>query len=93
MVLQFTLATQMLVGGKLLQGDRSMPVINPATRETIAQVGVASRSQAEAAVQAAKAAQPGWEALGWEKRKEHLIAYADAFQARADEFAEVMVRE
>jgi acyl-CoA reductase-like NAD-dependent aldehyde dehydrogenase len=93
MVLQLNFATQMLIGGRLLEGDRSMPVINPATRETIARVGVASRSQAEAAVQAAAAAQPGWEGLGWESRKEHLLAFADVFQSRADEFAEVMVRE
>lgn len=93
MDMQLKFATEMLINGRLLKGDRSMPVINPATRETITQVGVASRSQAEAAVQAAKAAQPEWEAIGWEERKKLLLAYADAFQARADEFAEVMVRE
>jgi acyl-CoA reductase-like NAD-dependent aldehyde dehydrogenase len=68
-------------------------VRDPATGETIAHVGAASQGQAEAAIQAAKRAQPGREALGWAKRKELLLAYADAFRARADELAEVMVRE
>jgi acyl-CoA reductase-like NAD-dependent aldehyde dehydrogenase len=86
-------ATRMLIDGKLFEGDRSIPVRDPATGETIADVGAASQGQAEAAIQAAKRAQPGWEALGWEKRKEFLLAFADAFRARADELAEVMVRE
>jgi acyl-CoA reductase-like NAD-dependent aldehyde dehydrogenase len=93
MVQKTSFATRMLIDGKLIQGDHPLPVLNPATGETIAQVGAASQSQAEAAIQAAKKAQPSWEALGWEKRRELLLAYADAFHARAEELAETMVLE
>ena len=86
-------ATKMLIDGKLVDGDRTLDVKDPATGELVATVACASENQAEAAVQAAKSAQPAWEALGWAKREELLLAYADALHARAEEFTEAMVRE
>ncbi len=86
-------ATKMLIDGSLVDGDRSLDVKNPATGDVFATVACGSEAQAQNALRAAKAAQPDWEALGWEKRKEMVLAIADAIEARQDEFAEVMVRE
>ncbi|MEI6002086.1 aldehyde dehydrogenase family protein [Paraburkholderia bengalensis] len=85
--------TKMLINGKLVDGDRTLEVKDPATRDTVAVVACASESQALAAVAAAKVAQPDWERLGWNARAQLLLAYADAIQQRAPELAEAMVRE
>ena len=86
-------ASKLLIGGKLVHGDRTLDVVNPATGERFATVACASEAQADAAVQAARSAQPAWEGLGWDHRKELLLAFADAYHGRLDAFAEAMVLE
>ncbi|HEX5824847.1 MAG TPA: aldehyde dehydrogenase family protein, partial [Candidatus Limnocylindrales bacterium] len=51
-----------------------IPVENPATGETIATVPELGAGEVRALVAAARAAQPGWEALGFEGRAEILLA-------------------
>lgn len=85
--------TRLTIDGVLVAGDRSLEVINPATGAVFATVSCASREQAEAAIQAAKRAQPAWEALGWSARADMLKAIADRMETRLDEFADVMVAE
>jgi acyl-CoA reductase-like NAD-dependent aldehyde dehydrogenase len=85
--------TQMLINGSLVDGDRALEVKNPATGKSFVTVACASERQANQALQAAKAAQPAWEALGWSKRKAMLLAVADAIEARADEAAKLVVQE
>src|SRR6202035_2121798 len=53
----------LLIDGKLVPGDHTMPVLNPATEEVLAQCPRASKSQLDAAVSAAKAAFPAWAAI------------------------------
>jgi acyl-CoA reductase-like NAD-dependent aldehyde dehydrogenase len=72
-----------------VDGDRSLEVKNPATGKVFVTVACGSKAQAEEAFRAAKAAQPAWEALGWEKRKAMLLAIADAIEARREEAAEL----
>ncbi|WP_353742828.1 aldehyde dehydrogenase family protein [Pseudomonas fluorescens] len=86
-------ASKLLINGQLIAGDRTIEVLDPATWDVIAVVACASEKQAQAAVAAAKAAQPAWEALGWEARKTLLLTYADAIRERSQELVEVMVRE
>lgn len=86
-------ASKLLINGQLVEGDRTIEVVDPATQELIAVVACASEHQAQAALAAAKAAQPAWDALGWEARKTLLLTYAEAIQARSQELVEVMVRE
>ncbi|NYI02764.1 aldehyde dehydrogenase family protein [Cupriavidus plantarum] len=86
-------ATKMLINGVLVDGDRHLDVKNPATGAVFVTVACGSVGQAEAAVQAAKAAQPAWEAIGWEKRRAMVLAIVDAIEARQDAFAKVMVLE
>lgn len=87
------IASKMLINGSLVEGERILDVKNPATGEVFISVACGSQAQAESALLAAKAAQPAWEALGWEQRRVMVLAIADAIEARLGEFAEVMVRE
>jgi acyl-CoA reductase-like NAD-dependent aldehyde dehydrogenase len=87
------ISTKMLINGSLVDGDRSLEVKNPATGKVFVTVACGSKAQAEEAFRAAKAAQPAWEALGWEKRKAMLLAIADAIEARREEAAELTTRE
>ncbi len=52
----------LLINGKMVPGDLTMPVLNPATEEVLAQCPRASKNQLDEAVAAAKAAFPAWAA-------------------------------
>ena len=52
----------LLIDGELVPGDQTMPVLNPATEDVLAQCPRASKDQLDAAVAAAKAAYPAWAA-------------------------------
>ncbi|NKJ44103.1 aldehyde dehydrogenase family protein [Novosphingobium sp. SG720] len=84
---------KMLIGGALVAGDMTMDVINPATGEAFLTVPRASVAQADAAIAAAKAAQPAWGATPLAKRQQALLDLADAIGARADEFARLLTQE
>src|SRR5271167_3666759 len=59
-----------LVNGKIVRGDRSFPVVSPSTGEVVAHCPDADLDLLDEAVAAAQAAQPGWQALGEEARRE-----------------------
>lgn len=84
---------KLLIGGKLVDGDMTMDVINPATGEPFATVARASVRQADEAIAAAKAAQPAWGALDFAARAAKLNELADAIVARGDEFARLLTQE
>ncbi|MFW2541077.1 aldehyde dehydrogenase family protein [Primorskyibacter sp. 2E107] len=60
---------------------------NPATGEVLAEITQASQADVDAAVQAARKAQPDWEALGGKGRARHLYALARLLQKHARLFA------
>ncbi len=72
--------------GHLIDGACTAPgpdrfeVINPATREVLASVSQGSGDVVDQAVRAARAAQPGWEALGGHGRARYLYALARLVQ-------------
>ncbi|WP_454138829.1 aldehyde dehydrogenase family protein [Microbacterium paulum] len=68
-------------------------ILDAATREVIGRVPVQSADDLDAAVARAKAAQPGWEALGHEERSRLLVAAADAIDANAEPLARLLSRE
>jgi acyl-CoA reductase-like NAD-dependent aldehyde dehydrogenase len=70
---------------------RAIP--DPATGETVGHVREQSVADLEAAIAAAKAAQPSWAALGHAKRIELLLAVADRIDAQAEPLAELLSRE
>ena len=59
----------LLIDGKMVPGDQTMPVLNPATEEVLAQCPRASKDQLDKAVAAAKAAFPAWAATPIEERR------------------------
>jgi acyl-CoA reductase-like NAD-dependent aldehyde dehydrogenase len=64
-----------------------------ATREIIGRAPVQTVADLDGAIARAKAAQPGWEALGHAKRSELLLAAADAIDANAEALAVLLSRE
>jgi len=82
-----------LIGGRLVAGHGQYEVINPATGEAFALCPDASRDDLDAAVAAARAAQPGWAALGYAARRERIFALANALTAEADALAALLTQE
>ncbi|WES65719.1 aldehyde dehydrogenase family protein [Microbacter sp. GSS18] len=64
-----------------------------ATREIIGRAPEETAADAQAAIARAKAAQPGWDALGEAKRVELLLKAADAIDANAEALARLLSRE
>jgi aldehyde dehydrogenase (NAD+) len=77
------------VNGAWVPTAEQFGVINPATREELARVGQAGQAEVDAAVAAARAAQPGWWALGGHGRARWLYALAREVQRNARLFAVV----
>ncbi|KAB7741189.1 aldehyde dehydrogenase family protein [Parvibaculum sedimenti] len=84
---------KLLIGGKLVAGDLTMDVVNPATEEVLAKCPRASKAQLNAAVAAAKAAFPAWAATPIAERKKALGAIADIIEANAAELARLLTQE
>lgn len=84
---------KLLIGGKLVAGDQTMNVVNPATEEVLAACPRASMSQLNQAVAAAKAAFPAWSATSMADRKKALLAIADIIEKNATELARLLTQE
>ncbi len=83
----------MLIDGKLVDGDRKLKVINPATEEPFATIETASEKQAAAAIAAAKAAFPKWAKTPIEKRQAVVSKIADVVRDNAAELASLLTAE
>ncbi|MDX6513733.1 MAG: aminobutyraldehyde dehydrogenase [Gaiellaceae bacterium] len=84
-----TAPAQNLVDGEWLDAVEggTMPVLNPATEETIAEVPRGTKADVDRAVTAAKRALEDWRETTPGERAERLLALASALEQRADEFA------
>jgi acyl-CoA reductase-like NAD-dependent aldehyde dehydrogenase len=81
---------QLLIGGEWRDASdgRTMPVINPATEEVIAEVAAATRDDVDAAVQAARAALAGpWGQMSARERGRLLWTLGERLTVRIDEIA------
>jgi benzaldehyde dehydrogenase (NAD) len=74
-------------------GGTATEVVEKATGRTLSTVGVATVEDVDAAVGAASAAQAGWAATTYDERAAVLRRAAAALQERADEIADLIVRE
>ena len=83
----------LLIDGKLVDGDHTMDVLNPATEARVATCPRASRRQLDDAVAAADAAFVAWAALSLDERRRHIAAIADTIAANADELAALLTSE
>jgi acyl-CoA reductase-like NAD-dependent aldehyde dehydrogenase len=84
---------KLLIGGKLVDGDMTMDVVNPATGAPFVTVARASERQADAAIAAAKAALPSWGATPIAERQAKLVVLADAIAANQAELARLLTME
>lgn len=84
---------KLLIGGRLVAGDLSMPVMNPSTDTVLATAPRASEAQLDAAVAAAKDAFPAWSALPLADRRAAILRLADALNQHAAEFARLLTQE
>ncbi len=66
-------------------------VVNPATEQPVTTVALTSARDADAAIERAAAAQPGWRAVAPGERASALRAFAAAVDAHADELAALEV--
>jgi acyl-CoA reductase-like NAD-dependent aldehyde dehydrogenase len=71
----------------------TIPVINPATEEVIADVPAGTAADVERAVTAARRAFESWSVISLEGRVKYLTAVADALAARSDELTELISAE
>ncbi len=84
---------RMLIGGALIDGDAEMDVINPATGKLLASCPRGSAAQLDAAVAAAKGAQPGWAACSLAERQDALAGLADSLESQSEGFARLLTME
>lgn len=84
---------KMLIGGRLVDGDSQMDVINPATEELFATVARASERQADEAIAAAVAAFPSWAETPMAERRAKISALADAIVANSAPLARALTQE
>ncbi len=83
------------IGGSRVDGEsgRSGPVYNPATGRQTGAVDFATIEEVDAAVQAAKAALPGWRETSLAKRAELFFRIRELVHERREEVAAILVRE
>jgi acyl-CoA reductase-like NAD-dependent aldehyde dehydrogenase len=67
--------------------------VDPATGEVLASLPLASREDVDAAVEAARAAQPGWAAVEPTRRTRLLVRLSELIEGRAEELAEAESRD
>jgi aldehyde dehydrogenase (NAD+) len=72
---------------------RDYQVINPSTEEACAVISLGDQADTDAAVAAAKAALPGWAATPPAERARLVAGILDQYNARVQEFAEVIALE
>jgi lactaldehyde dehydrogenase/glycolaldehyde dehydrogenase len=86
---------RMRIGGEWRgAGDgRTRPVLNPATGDAFAVVPEGTREDARAALEAAQAAQPAWEALTGVERAAYVRRIVERITADSERLARLVVQE
>jgi len=74
-------------------GGRTLPVINPATEETLAEVAYGGRAETKRALDAAARAMPAWMKLSAWERAKVLKKTADLMRERAEAIARTLTSE
>jgi acyl-CoA reductase-like NAD-dependent aldehyde dehydrogenase len=83
----------LLIDGGLTVGSSELDVINPATGEVFARCPAAGEAELDRAVAAARHAQAGWAALGFEARAQLIGELADKLRAEQEPLAELLTTE
>lgn len=77
----------LFINGEWVNTAENFDSVSPANGRCLAGIAAANSDDVDAAVQAARAAQPAWEALGGRGRARYLYRLAQLLQKRAREFA------
>jgi acyl-CoA reductase-like NAD-dependent aldehyde dehydrogenase len=86
--------TRLLIRGEQVAGEgATLAIENPATEETVAEVGAASPDQLDAAIAGAREAARGWAATPAVERAELLHEVAGRMRALTDDLARVLTLE
>ncbi len=85
--------TGMFIGGEWRNAAKTLPVEDPSTGETIAEVADATPDDAQAAIDAACAVQDEWRSTAPRERGEILRRAFDLIMERADDLATLMTLE
>ena len=85
----------LLIGGRARSGEgrASMPVVNPATEETLGALPLATKQDLDDALAAAHESFPAWRALGANPRGAILRKAAQLMRERGEDIARVAVME
>lgn len=87
-------AARMFIGGRWVEGpEASHEVENPADEAVIARTPAGGAAEADAALEAARRAQPAWAALPAVERGRAVQALADTVRTHADLLARIVVAE
>src|ERR1700744_703455 len=83
------------IGGKTVKGNsgRTGDVFNPNTGEVQAKVAFANKSEVEAAIANAAAAQPAWAATNPQRRARVMFKFLELVQAEYDDLARLLSSE
>ena len=86
---------EIFAGGRFVKAHATSTIAltNPTTEQPIGSVPDSDAYDVDVATTAAKAALPAWRDLPATTRAEHLLALADAFEARADEMARLVTTQ
>lgn len=90
-----TVQKRMYINGEFVEntGGKWIDVVNPATEQVISQIPEGSAEDAKRAIDAAEAAQPGWEALPAVERGVWLHKIAAGIREREAELTQTIIAE
>ncbi len=85
------LHTKLLIGGEWVDaaGGATVPTIDPATNQAIAEVAAAQAEDVDRAVRAARAAFPAWRDLDPDKRARILLRVGEIIEAEREHLAKI----
>lgn len=82
-----------IINGKGAAGEKTRNGVNPATLEPKKPVPVATPDDLDRAVNAAKTALKDWSRTPYEKRRDAVLAFADAVESHKTSFRDLLVSE
>lgn len=81
------------IDGKLTTTSKTRHSINPATGKPNPEVPLSTPEDVDKAMAAGKRAFRGWADTPWEKRKQAVLAFADAIEAEKPAFSKMLTQE
>jgi acyl-CoA reductase-like NAD-dependent aldehyde dehydrogenase len=82
-----------IVNGKIAPTKITRHGINPANKQPLPPVPVATEKDVDSAVATGKTAFNTWSRVSYEDRKKSVLAYAGAIEAHTDQFVELLTLE